>query len=364
MNLAFSQDEETMRAELQRVLTASSARSGLERIQRERAVCDALLWRVLAQTGWLAAGVPEAFGGSGLPPSTLCVLAEEIGRHAAAIPYTASVCGFAVGVARAEAPDAQAQWLPRIAEGSAVGIVLLDDDWRAPPRLDAHNRLQGATHCVGDGAAARVALVRCDNAVALVELPRAERPPMLDRTLDLLHPPAAFVFDAQPATVLARDTAAQALWRELTDRYALYRAFEQLGGAQAALQMARDYSLTRYAFGRAIGSFQALKHAMADMLAAIEIARANCCYGAAALAVGGDTLAETAAVARISATEAYRLCARQNQQIHGGIGVTWESDAHLHYRRAQALAISPGTPAYWKERLVGLLRARGERLLS
>jgi alkylation response protein AidB-like acyl-CoA dehydrogenase len=122
--------------------------------------------------------------------------------------------------------------------------------------------------------------------------------------------------------------------------------------------MACGHVQGRYAFGRPIASFQAIKHMLADMLVSIDLARSNCYFGASALAMDAEVLAEAAAVARISATDAFKLCARSNIQAHGALGVTWESDCHLFYRRAQALAGSPGNTHFWKERLIGLLRQR------
>ena len=355
MNLAFSEEQLAIRDEFRRVLSSSSARAGLVLIEQQQLPCDLPLWQRLAETGWLAAGVDELHGGSALGDSVLCLAAEESGRQSPAVPYVASVCGFAAGLALAEAAaQIQAEWLPRIADGSATGIVLMPQDWRVAPRLQGDS-VSGVTLPVRDGAAAQVSLALIDDALVLLPLPAGERCGPLDKTLDLLHPPAVFRFDDAPVTVLARGDEAATLWNRLLDRYALFTAFEQLGGAQAVLDMARDYSLTRYAFGRAIGSFQALKHTMADMLAAVELARSNCYFGAAALHSDESRLPEAAAVAHIAATDAYRLCARQNMQIHGGIGVTWESDAHLHYRRAQSLGSALGGPGFWKERLVRLL---------
>jgi len=176
--------------------------------------------------------------------------------------------------------------------------------------------------------------------------------------LDLLHPCCDIDLAEAPAQVLCRGRAAQALWARAIDAQALFVAFEQLGGAESALAAACHYSLQRFAFGRPIGSFQSLKHLMADMLVAIELARSNCMFGLAALAAGDDALGEAAAVARISATEAFRACAAGSIQVHGALGVTWESDCHLFYRRAQALAGSPGSQRRWKDQLVRLLQLR------
>ncbi|MGH8446912.1 MAG: acyl-CoA dehydrogenase family protein [Solimonas sp.] len=363
MNLAFTEDELAMRDEFRRVLASSGARQGLNRIEAGED-CDRTLWQRLAETGWLAAGIAEADGGNALGDTVLCLLAEESGRQAVAVPFVASSCGYAGGLATAD-DVIRRQWLPRLADGSQTGIVLTPQDWNGTPALQAHDggwTLSGRTGWVRAGAAATAAMARVDGErgpwIVVFALPPGERLADADRTLDVLHPPARFEFRELPVTVIAAGDAAERQWQALLDRCALFVAFEQLGGAQVALDMARDYSLTRYAFGRAIGSFQALKHAMADMLAAVELARSNCYYGAAALDGDAETFAEAAAVARIAATDAYRLCARQNLQIHGGIGVTWEADAHLHYRRAQSLATALGTPAFWKERLIAQLIAR------
>jgi alkylation response protein AidB-like acyl-CoA dehydrogenase len=134
-------------------------------------------------------------------------------------------------------------------------------------------------------------------------------------------------------------------------------AFEQVGGAQRAREMARDYALERYAFGRPIGSFQAIKHKLADVYVATELARSNAYYGAWALARDATELPLAAATARISASEAYFLAAKENIQVHGGMGFTWEYDCHLHYRRAKLLSLALGSTRAWKDRLVTQLES-------
>src|SRR6202000_404902 len=121
-------------------------------------------------------------------------------------------------------------------------------------------------------------------------------------------------------------------------RAAVLTAFEQVGGADRALEMGRDYALDRIAFGRPIGSFQAVKHLLADMYVSATLARSNCYYGAWALSTNASELPEAAATARISATQAFQHCAKNNIQVHGGMGFTWEFDCHMYYRRANATA--------------------------
>ena len=134
-------------------------------------------------------------------------------------------------------------------------------------------------------------------------------------------------------------------------------AFEQVGGAQRSLEMARDYALERYAFGRPIASFQAIKHKLVDMYVGVELARSNAYYAAWALSTNASELPVAAATARVSATEAYFHAAKENIQVHGGMGFTWEFDCHLHYRRAKLLALALGSTRLWKDRLITHLEA-------
>ena len=122
--------------------------------------------------------------------------------------------------------------------------------------------------------------------------------------------------------------------------------------------MARDYALERMAFGRPIGSFQAIKHMLADMYVSATLARSNCYYGAWALATSAAELPVAAATVRVSATTAFQHCAKNNIQTHGGMGFTWEVDCHLYYRRAKLLAVQAGGPKVWKEKLVRALEQK------
>jgi len=141
-------------------------------------------------------------------------------------------------------------------------------------------------------------------------------------------------------------------------RSSVWGAFEQLGGAEAALGMARDYALQRYAFGRPIGSFQAIKHKLAEVYIAVELARSNAYYGAWALHTDAAELAVAASVARIAACEAGWIATKENIQTHGGMGFTWQFDCHLYYRRARLLGLALGSAREWKHRLVDTLKTR------
>jgi alkylation response protein AidB-like acyl-CoA dehydrogenase len=146
--------------------------------------------------------------------------------------------------------------------------------------------------------------------------------------------------------------------RRLLDHAAVPMAFEQVGNAQAALDMATGYAKERYAFGRPIGSFQAIKHKLADIYIAVELARSNAYYGAWALHADSAELPIAASVARIAACDAGWLATKENIQTHGGMGFTWQMDCQFYYRRAKLLSLALGGAREWKQRLIGALRER------
>jgi acyl-CoA dehydrogenase len=175
--------------------------------------------------------------------------------------------------------------------------------------------------------------------------------------LDPRRSQATIVFDAVPTERLEA-ASGFGIIGALMDRAAILIAFEQVGGAQACLDMAKAYALERYAFGRPIGSFQAIKHKLADVYVATELARSNAYFGAWAISTNAPELPVAAAAARISATEAFHLASKENIQTHGGIGFTWESDCHFYYRRSKQLATAIGGAPYWKDRLIAALERR------
>ena len=174
-------------------------------------------------------------------------------------------------------------------------------------------------------------------------------------TIDPTRSHARIVFDGAPAEPLPGSDGADAV-RHLLDRAAVMLAFEQVGCAQAALEMARDYARERYAFGRPIGSFQAIKHKLADIYIAVELARSNAYYGAWALHTDAAELPIAASVARISACDAGWLASKENIQTHGGMGFTWQMDCQFYYRRAKLHALALGGAREWKRRLIAELR--------
>ena len=183
-----------------------------------------------------------------------------------------------------------------------------------------------------------------------------------EESIDPSRPSARFAFDATPAEPLAGvgargDGDGWSLLRRILDRAAVLQAFEQLGTAQRAFDLTREQILDRHAFGRPIGSFQAIKHRMADLYATLEVARSNCWFAAWALANDDPGLPLAACTARVAATEAYSETSVEMVHLFGGAGFAWELDCHLFYRRARNLALALGPPAEWRDRLVDCLAA-------
>ncbi|WP_083684294.1 acyl-CoA dehydrogenase family protein [Massilia putida] len=216
--------------------------------------------------------------------------------------------------------------------------------------------LHGTVPMTPFGASADLALVPAlqDGGfrLSLVALGQDTVQRQLHPAIDNSRAAAALRFDGARYIEVARDDAArEALWRTL-GLAALAGAFEQIGGAASCLEMACSYALERKAFGQQIGRFQAIKGKLADMYIRIELARGCALDALAALEQGDAAWHGLAAAARIAATDAYDVAARENIQTHGAIGVTWEAMPHHHYRRARALAVELGSAVVWRERLL------------
>jgi len=368
MNFEFSEDVLALRDQARRLLRERSSLR-LARQALEGDAADAAgLWREIARLGWLGAAVPEEYGGAGLGYEALCVIAEELGRELAPVPFSSSVV-LATEALLLMGSEAQKQtWLPRLADGSVIGTLALAEGpgriGRAMIAADfAAGELRGSKWPVPDAAEAGIAIVIARDAAGrilpcLVELasPGVTRQPL--ETVDGSRGQARVVFDGVTAEPLGSVEDGWEKVLSLLDRAAILTAFEQIGGASACLQMATDFARERHAFGRPIGSYQAIKHKLADIFIANELARSNAYFGALTLSSSTGDLPLAAAAARISAIDAYALASRENIQTHGGMGFTWEADCHLFYRRAKLLALGLGSAPYWKERLVARLERR------
>jgi acyl-CoA dehydrogenase len=362
MNFDFSEEQKAFGEQLRRMLSGMSSLAEARNALEGRIPYSHSAWTGLADLGCQAVLVPENHGGLGLSALELCVAAEEIGRALVPVPSLSSIylCTEAIRLYGSESQ--RAAWLPRLANGTAVGTFAIAErsieltDGGIETRF-VKDRLDGEKLPVLDGAIADVAVVLAravDGPVlALAELGAVARETVPN--VDPSRPVARLRFSATPAEPLGN--AGADAWDRLRDRAAILLAFEQVGAADRALEMARDYALERKSFGRPIGSYQAIKHKLANVYAMNQIARAHAYYGAWALATDASELPLAAAAARVTATEAFSFAAQENVQTHGGIGFTWEHDSQLFYRRARAQALILGPVTMWKGRILAKLRA-------
>ena len=361
MNFDFSEDLNLLRDEARKFLAEQCPTKSVRRILEGEAPFDRALWQQVAQMGWLGAAVPEAYGGAELGHEGLCVLAEELGRAIAPIPFASSVY-LATEAILAYGSDAQKQhYLPKLAAGELIGCLAIAEGTDNPraaavaARL-TDGKLSGTKWPVADGSIADFAVVVARDAqdriaLALVDLSSAGVTRATLKTIDPTRDQARIEFQGAAAELLGTPGDWSTV-QALLDRAAVLLAFEQVGGAQACLEMATSYAKERIAFGRPIGSFQAIKHKLADVYTATELARSNAYYGAWALATNAPELGLAAAAARVAGIDAFHLASKENIQTHGGMGFTWELDCHLFYRRAKMLALTLGSARHWKNLLV------------
>ncbi len=365
MDFDFAPEQHELKNQARRFLQGQCDRGAVRAVLDGPQAFDAALWQGLADQGYLGAAIPEAMGGGGAGHLALCVIAEELGRALAPVPFSSSIGLVAELLMAAGSPAQQQRWLPALASGKTIGSLALAE---RPGRVTAGSlqcrvskgALSGAKLPVADGDIAHLAVVAAQDHQAWVSLylvdlnaagVRRQTLPSIDPT----RSQARIDFDQAEAEPLGAPGQGLALIEAAFDRAAVLMAFEQIGGADMALQTAVDYAQERFAFGRPIGSMQAIKHMLADMYVAAALARSNAYYGAWALATGAAELAQAAAAARVSATQAYQHCARNNIQVHGGMGFTWEFDCHLHYRRSNLLALALGPLSQWEDRLIDRL---------
>ncbi|MFD2677024.1 acyl-CoA dehydrogenase family protein [Camelimonas lactis] len=366
MNFDFSDEQKQLRDSARRFLEKQSSVAVVRRVLEGDEGYDRELWQGLAEMGFTGAAIPEEFGGAGLGYLELCVIAEELGRAVAPVPFSSTVY-LAAEFLLAAGNDAQKKnYLPKIAAGEVIGTFAYAETAGevTAERIKATvsgGKLSGTKIPVADGAIADFAVVAAQGGSGLgLYLVDLTGPGVTRTVVDTIDPSrkhARIVFDGAPVEQLGAGNA-EAVIEAVYDRAAVLTAFEQVGGSDRALEMARDYALERIAFGRQIGSFQAIKHILADMYVSATLARSNCYWGAYALSTGSAELPEAAASCRVSATRAFQHCSTNNIQVHGGMGFTWQFDCHLYYKRSNLLALNLGSLSVWENRLIARMRAR------
>jgi len=369
MNFDFSDDQKLLQQTARDYLTEQAPLTVCREILEGDQPFKKELWNGAAEMGWLGTVIPEEYGGAGFGHLELAMIAEELGRSLAPIPFGSSVYLATEALIKAGSDTQKQTYLPKLANGEQIGTFAFTEkpgqnDVESITAKVAGGQLSGTKMPVADGDVADFAVVAAlgDKGLSLylVDLDQSgvRRTPL--QALDPSRSIARLDFDNAEATLLGEEGQGAALASNLLDRAAVLMAFEQLGAAQACFEATREFTLGRYAFGRPIASFQAIKHRLADMWCELEMARSNAYYGAWALSGEEPELPMAACIARIQATEALDLISLEMIQMHGGVGYTWEYDCHLFYRRAKALGAALGSLAAWKDKLVDRIQATPE----
>ncbi len=377
MNLGVSQEQRELRESVRRFLAERAPLARVRELMDAADATDAGVWRLAAdQLGLQGIAIGEEYGGAGFSFAEQAIVLEELGGALYTGPYLASAVLAATALLASDDEGARRDLLPGIASGQTIATLAFTEDdgsWDITSiRLTAAKngdgwRLDGHKSFVldGHGAGLILAVAATDTDPAAPSSPAS--PPELSLfavdgaaaglsrrvlpTLDQTRRLARCEFSEVPARLIGAPGAAGAVLGHTLDVAAIALAAEQLGGAQRALDMAVGYAKIRQQFGRPIGSFQAIKHRCADLLLEVESLRSAVGYAAAAVAEGSAEVPVLAPLVKAYASEVYSRVAAENIQIHGGIGFTWEHDAHLYLKRAKASELFLGDGSYHRERL-------------
>ena len=360
MNFDLSEEQIILSEQVRELLAKESSFDRLRTLIDEGAEWDERLWRQFAELGFLAAAIPEEYGGLGLSNLDLGVISAELGAANAALPFFNSISFAANAILLAGSESQKEALLPKIASGETVATMAIAEGSRGWP-LTVPNaqyndgKVSGRTWPVIDGGIAGVAIVLCqqgsEQQLALVEL---DQPGVTRKKLvgfDELRCAYEMEFHGVNAEVLEGGPRLD----EIADKAAVQLAFESVGAAETCIHMARDYALDRKIFGRALASYQAIKHKLADILVHTEFARSTAYYAAWAVKGAPEDLPIAAASSRLNAMKAFEGAARENLQVHGGIGYTFEANCHFFYRRERMNAAVLGSRSYWADRLISNL---------
>jgi alkylation response protein AidB-like acyl-CoA dehydrogenase len=345
---AFTPEHDELRRTVRAFLAKHAPEAEVSRLMATEEGYDPIVWQRMADMGLLGLAVPESLGGSGYGWIEVGIVLEEAGRSLLCAPYYSTVV-LAVGALLASGDEnAQKEHLPDIVSGACTATLAVTGDtgrWDDPGvdvSASPHRggwRLDGHASYVVDGATADLVLVlaRTSGGLSLFAVGRPctgmRRTPL--PTLDLTRKQARLEFDAAPAVLVGPEGSGGNVARRVLDLAATGLAAEQVGGAARTLEMAVEYAKVRHQFGRPIGSFQAVKHLCADMLVEVESARSAAYHAIWAADHDPAELPVAASLAKAYCSDAYRIVAGHNIQVHGGIGFTWEHPAHLYLKRAK-----------------------------
>jgi alkylation response protein AidB-like acyl-CoA dehydrogenase len=371
MKFSFTDEQQEFRSVLRRFLEDKSPTTEVRRLMETDEGCDPEVWRQLSQElGLTAIHIPESYGGQGFGVGELAIAVEEMGRALLCAPYFASTVLAATAILKAGSEDQKQLMLPEIASGETVATLALAEESGAWDTSDVamtatangdKYTLEGTKSFVLDGCTAGVIVVVArkagssgDDGVSFFTV--AGDAAGLERTqlnsMDPTRKLARLTFSGVDAELLGEEGGAAEPLAETLDVAAICLANEMVGGAERLRESAVEYANMRVQFGRAIGSFQTLKHKAADMLLEVELAKSAAYYAAAAADEDDEEVSALASLAKAAAADVYMQTAVHTVQIHGGIGFTWDNDTHLWFKRAKSSEVFLGGSAYHRERLM------------
>lgn len=370
MDLSLNEEQKMIAESAAVFLQEKSTTAQVRKVSETEGGLDRALWQEVVDMGWCSVALPEAAGGMGLGWRELVLLQEQMGYHLACVPFFDAVIAV---TPLWKALSQTEQGLPVVERLAASGqICVLGMTVRGELSAAATVKVDGDTlvlngqwNQVGSGSHADVFLLPATlpcGSLGLLEVSAkaqglsVQALTTVDATRSSAHVAAVDV-SLTGAAVLVHGDALKKLWAQTRNLAAIGLAAEQVGVADRALNLAVDYTKERQQFGKAVGSFQGVKHRAAQILVKVETAR-SAVYAAAFIAdTAGDTkdLTYFAAQARTDATEAALFSTRESIQLHGGVGFTWEFDPHLFFRRAQAASQRLGTVEQWREQVAARL---------
>lgn len=346
--------DEAVAREIERIVAREVNDQRLKALLDSPGSFDQPLWSLAIEQGWPGLALPDNVGGVGLGWRDLSEVAQVLGHATVSLPLIQSTVVGHLLLKAKNAADFNS-CVHELAAGEAqVCVALMADGDAGLPSLPSllldGDKLSGSSSSAPFANTAQHALAQASHKgqVVMVLAPLDESVTRTtDNLIDNARAAAQLQFENTPARIIE---GADALGDVLA-MAAVMTAFEQIGGAAACLELAKNYAMEHRAFGQPIGAFQAIKHKMADIYTAIEIAK-GCALEALEEIENGSLSIEAAAAARISANRAYDFAAQEAIQVHGGMGITWEGFLHHHYRRARSLALELGSTAYWRNVLI------------
>ena len=363
MNFEFNDEQIFVRDVARSFLAANCPPEVVRRVLEGNEHYAADLWQQIVAQGWAATAIPEKYGGLGMSYLELVLVAEELGRVCAPVPFASSVYLATEAILLAGSEAQKERWLPKFAEGEVIGTLAYAEKAGRTTAASLETRVEngkitGRKTTLADAEIAQLIVVAAKSdkgdgaSLYLVSLDQDGVSYESVKTIDPSMNHANIIFNGASAELLGADGEGWGLLEKILDRAAVLYAWEQLGGSETCLAMAKDHAMERYAFGRPIGSFQAIKHKLARMYVKNTLARSNAYYGAWALNTNAPELPLAAATARVGSSQAYYYSSKESIQTHGGMGFTWEVDCQFYYRRAKVLAVTIGSERVWSDKLI------------